>query len=183
VKQFVLVSLIALAFLGLLALPAGSQTADGVDAVVTPFGVAIHIDDESVNFGTLSLSNDDTDRTTADSSAITVHNDGSAAANFSIEATDGIPASQGDATWILDCSDQNGFVDANRFALLFALDANPIDWPQAGNSLCQGATKTLQNGVASGGNTMFVLQMNMPTGTSGFSARTSTVTVTATQAP
>jgi hypothetical protein len=183
VKQLVLVSLIALALLGLLALPAGSQTADGVDAVVTPFGVAIRIDDESVNFGTLSLSNDDTDRTTADSPALTVHNDGSAAADLMIQGSNATAEALGDAEWILDCSDQNGMVGTNQFVLLYALDIDPLDWASAGHSLCPGSTKSLQAGVAGGGNTVFLLQMNMPTGTSGFSARTSTVTVTATQAP
>jgi len=182
VKQLVVVALVVVALLGALNLTASSQTADGLDAVVTPFGVAITIDEETVNFGVLPLSPADDDRSTADSTVISVFNDGSAPADLMIQGSNAVPGTLGEADWVLDCFDANGLVGANQFALLFALDSNPIDWAQDGDSLCPGGTKTLQQAVAGGNAADFVLQMNMPTATNGFSARTSTVTVTATQA-
>ena len=180
-KKLVLIPLVVLVALGALSLPVSSQTSDGVEAVVTPFGVAIRIDDGPVNFGTLNLSPADDNRTVAPSGTIIVHNDGSAPADLMIQGSHGIPTEPGDTQWTLDCSDENGFVATNRFALLFAFPDDPIDWPLDGDSLCPDATKPLQSGVGGGGSSEFVLQMNMPTGSGGFSARTTTVTVTATQ--
>jgi hypothetical protein len=182
VKQLVIVTLLVSALVGALALPASSQTSDGVEAVVTPFGVAISIDDTPVDFGTLSLSSADDSRTTMDSAPITVTNDGSAPADLMIEGSPATPEDINDATWTLDCSDDNGTVAANQFALLFLFGTDPNNWPSSGDSLCPSpAAKPLAAGVGGGGSAEFLLQMNMPTSTSGFSTRTSTVTVTATQ--
>jgi hypothetical protein len=185
VKQLVLVLVIAAALFGVLTLPASSQTGDSLDAVVTPFGVAIQIDETEIDFGTLDLSPADDDRIHGESAVVTVVNVGSAPADLSISGSHAAPSTLGQAQWTLDCSSESGQVGANQFVLQFALDdLSGIQWDSAGKSLCPGPTKALQSGVmGDGGEVDFRLRMAMPTSTDGFSARTSTITVTATQAP
>jgi hypothetical protein len=185
VKQFALVSLIALGLFAFLALPAWSQTGDSVDAVVTPFSVAISIDETTIEFGTVGLSASNVTRTTKDSpTAITVDNVGSATADLVIQGENATPANVADSTWTLDCEGLNGTVGLDRFALLFLLGDFPAnnDWAAAKPMCPDPTTTTLQNDVAPAGTSMFVLQLQMPTGMSGFSQRTIPVTVTATQA-
>jgi hypothetical protein len=180
VKQLVLVSLIALALLGLLALPAGSQTpdTDSLDVSVSPLVVlGVNITETQFDYGELALSPSDQIRTIATSPNLTVTNTGNATVDLLIQGSHAT-SSTGDTTWTLNCTPDGvmGTVGLNQYVHRFYTVLGGGGTAQA---LCPDTDKTLQAGVASNGFFEFKLQMNMPTGTTGFSQRNSTVTITA----
>jgi hypothetical protein len=179
VKKLVLVGLMSLVLLGTLTLPVFSNDPHTLDAKVTPFNLAISLDATTADFGTLELSQADNDRTTRDSGVINVTNVGSSDVKLVIHGSNATPDQEADADWTLDCSDDaKGAVDVNQFAIRFAIGSAPF-WDVDGASLCPGSDKTLKLVLESGGQTPFVLQMNMPTSTTGYSERSSAVVVTA----
>lgn len=176
-----LLSLLAVCALGFaLLLPA---TADNhqVDAVVTPLVLAVNVSPTSIDYGALALSTDDNTRTQAVSETITATNAGSVNADLNIRGSDAVDPNAVDPAWTLDCSDATrGVVGANQFAHRFKV--LPFDDATA-QALCSDSDNTLAPGVAPEGTTQFALQMNMPTDTTGFSQRSTTVTIVATEAP
>ena len=174
-KKLVL-SLAAIVLLGFaLLMPA---IADGeVDATVTPLVLAVNVSPSSIDYGALPPSPANDDRTQAVSEVLTATNAGSVAVNLMIRGSNAVPAVGTETTWILNCSPADrGTVSANQFAHRFR--ATPFDDATA-QALCSGSDKTLASGVVPLGTSDFVLQMNMPTSTTGFSLRTTTVTVIA----
>jgi hypothetical protein len=175
VKKLVL-SLAAVVLLGIaLLMPAIAD--DEVDATVTPLVLAVNVNPTSIDYGALAPSPANDDRTQAVSEILTATNAGSVAVDLMIRGSDAVPTVDTEATWTLDCSPADrGTVSADQFAHRYRV--TPFDDATA-QALCSGSDKTLASGVAPLGTSDFVLQMNMPTSTTGFSLRTTTVTVIA----
>jgi hypothetical protein len=159
----------------LLYLPAGAD-GDQVTADVTPLVLSVQMTGPTaINYGALPLSIADDTRTQAISPTLSVKNTGSVQADLMIhgsDATNGI-----DTDWLLDCSDSTrGVVGSNQFAHRFETGSLSDATAQA---LCSGSDKLLTANVAVGGETQFELQMNMPTASTGYGLRTTSVTVVA----
>ena len=183
-KKLALISVLVAALFGVLATTIHSEDSDSLDVKVVPLVVAVRIpaEDSLVDFGAMALSVDNDNRTSDESSGLNVFNDGSVAVDLLIQGSNAVTTTGGHSNWTLDCSDPlRGAVGVNQFALRYAPGMEP-DWAQVGKSLCSSEGKTLATGIqAGGGQAQFELEMNMPTGTTGYSERTSTVTITAIQ--
>ena len=147
-----------------------------VNVSVTPMVVAVNVSPTSIDYGTLALSAADDTRTTAVSNQVAVSNTGSVAADFKIHGSNATPSNGVDATWTLDCTSTTGVVGTNKYAHRFST-ANPADFIGGGDTLCPSTDKTLATNIPSGGESDVKFQMNMPTGSTGYSARSSTITV------
>ena len=177
-KQLVFVTLISAVLSGVLLLPAFSE-GDSLDAKVTPLVLSVNITQTEVQYGSLPLSTDDTNRSTDGSANLTVTNTGSVLADLLIRGSDAVPA-VGDTTWTLNCSPATvGTVGPNQFVHRFV--RLPGDFNSA-EALCSASDKILVEDIAAlTGSIEFRLQMNMPTASTGYSERTSNVIVTAVQ--
>ena len=173
-KKTILLLAFLAAIAGGLVLPvlADSNT---VSVSVTPMVVAVNVNPTTIDYGSLALSAADDTRTTAISSQIAVTNTGSVAADFKVHGSNAT-SSNGGTTWTLDCSSATGVVGTNKYVHRFST-ANPADFIAGGDTLCPGTDKTLATNVATAGETDVKFQMNMPTGSTGYGARTSTITV------
>ena len=164
----------------LLYLPAGAD--DTVTASVTPLVLSVEVNPGTVDYGTLSMSNDNIDRTVLSSVTITAENAGSNA-KFMIRGSDAVSPDPGNTDWALNCdSDVTGTVGSNQFVHRFKLGNQPsFDEPGA-HTLCSdenGGSKELSPLIMAGVNTEFTLQIAMPTDTTGTAQRSTTVTVIA----
>jgi len=179
-KQILLVALGVFGLFAASSLPAFSQSPGTVDAKVTPLVLSVNLSQASVDYGSMPLSLDDGTRTIAASTAIGVTNTGSVTANLMIRGSDAEPANGADATWTLSCDPpEQGTVAQDQFAHRFV--KTPGDFTSA-QALCSDSDKTLATDVvALTGSIDFRLQMNMPTASTGFSQRTTSVVVTAVQ--
>jgi len=177
----------ALAMMVVLALPA--MAGDTVTATVTPLVVrSVTLDISSVDYGPLSTSTSDGSRTTATSSAITATNNGNSLEDVYVRGTDAVDANSGDGVdtpWTLDCSsndsDPDGVVALDQYVHRYDLGNTFV--PSEALTICKHPTpgqKKIQDNLTASGTFQFVLQINMPTATSGFSARNMTVTLVAT---
>jgi hypothetical protein len=175
VKKFVL-GFLALIALGMaLILPATAD--DEVSATVTPLVLAVNVSPTSTDYGALALSPADNSRVQGVSDLIMATNTGSVTSDFMIRGSDALPTVGTDTTWTINCSPAvRGTVGANQFVHRFQVA--PLDDVNA-QALCSALDKTLFSDVAPLGQIPFELQMNMPTTTTGFSERTTTVTVIA----
>ena len=152
----------------------GADTAP-VSATVTPKNISVSVSPTSVNYGILALSTSNASRTTATSSTFTATNNGNVTEKFDIRGTN----ATGDVTWTLNYDPANtGTVGANQYVHRY----------DEGSTFTDGEAKalstsylTLKTGVGTGSNAQFVLEMNMPTGTTGYGEKSSTVTVLATE--
>ena len=163
---------------GALTLPVLADS-NSVSVSVTPMVVAVNVNPTSIDYGSLALSAADDARSTAVSPQIGVFNTGSVIADFKVRGSNATPSIGGQTTWTLDCTGTTGVVGANKYALRFST-ANPADFIGGGDTLCPSSDKTLATSAAVGGETDVKFQMNMPTGSTGYSSRSSTITVIAT---
>jgi hypothetical protein len=179
VKQFVLVLVISAALSAGLALPALSQNTDTLEVMVSPQVVlSVSIEQANVSHGSLPLSPSDGNRSTNASPTLKVTNGGNAPANLLIRGSDATTTSGN--TWTLSCLPDGalGTVALDQYAYRYFVLPDTIANAQA---MCSASDKTLASSVAAGTFVEFRLQMNMPTATTGFGERTSTVTITAVQ--
>ena len=166
-------------------LPVFAQNTGAVTATVTPQNISVTVSPASVAYGTLALSQSNTNRTTAPSALITATNNGNVAENFNIKGSD---ATGGTSAWVLNDAPDNtlndgtaiGTVAVNQYVHRYdnttggsfnTLEARPLN---------NTNYKPFASGVAVNGAFNLVLQMNMPTGSTDASAQKSTtVTVLA----
>ncbi|HEX5369594.1 MAG TPA: hypothetical protein VFY10_09295 [Dehalococcoidia bacterium] len=174
-KKTVLLLAFLAAIAGVLTLPALADS-NTVSVSVTPMVVAVNVSPTSIDYGTLALSAADDSRMTAVSGNVAVKNTGSVAADFKIRGSDATPLNPNDATWTLDCSSSTGLVGLNRYVHRFST-SNPADFVGGGNTLCSDKDTMLSANIPVVGETDVTFQMNMPTDSTGYSARSSTVTV------
>ena len=168
-------SLAALSF-GLAAI--GATSAD-VTATVTPQNISVTVSPGSASYGTLSLSTSDASRTTALSGAFTATNNGNTSETFTIKGSDATAVSE--ITWTLnDAPDATGTVASNQYVHRYDNTTGGVFNTGEARALNSSSYKALAAGVAASGTADFVLQMNMPTATTGLSQRSSTVTILAT---
>ena len=183
-KQFLLISLISSVLIGALVLPVASQSPDTLDVLVTPEFVSVTVTGGPVDYGSVPLSMADDSRSTAVGGPITATNTGSVEVDFRIHGSDATSAVAGNSTWTLNCDSPNGLVGADQFVHKFGKNSTlPFDFDAAGSVLCpqSQSAKDLLLGVTPGAATDFVLQIAMPTSTTGFAQRTSQVIVVAVQ--
>jgi hypothetical protein len=137
----------------------------------------VNINETELDYGTLNLSTSDAIRTTALTGAglLSVSNTGNSPARLMIGGTDA--TSNGSPAWTLNCSpDTTGTVGLDQYVHRFVKPGgNLVD----AEALCSDLDKELAASVAVGASVEFRLQLNMPTGTTGFGQRSSTVTITA----
>ena len=167
----------SICILGLVGMVVGvavlAGTEEPISATVTPKLVSVSVSPTTVNYGTLALSTSDGSRTTALSGTFTATNGGNVTETFNIKGTD----ATGGTTWTLDYSPANtGTVGNDQYVHRYDEGASFIGGEAAALST---SYLTLKAGVAALGTADFVLQMNMPTGTTGYGQRSSTVTVQA----
>ncbi len=173
----------ALAMIVVLALPALAAGTGTVNATVTPLQVvSVSLDVTTVAYGTLATSPSNASRTTAQSLVITATNNGNSTEDLRIYTGNATPASGGDAPWTLHCepADANnvGIVAQDQYVHRFD-NAAPLDSADA-RTICTSANqKVLSSALAALGSQQFVLQLNMPTASTGFSQRSMPVTVVA----
>ena len=183
-KKLALVSVLVAALFGALAVPALSQTSDTIEVTMSPqLLLSVIIDQEAVDYGTLALSPSNASRTQMPSFTVSVRNTGNAPTNLVIAGSDAT-STLGSNTWVLNCDPADmGTVGMNQYVHRFWESTASVNDAQA---LCSDSDKELatdvqpwteQNNISVG----FRLQLNMPTGTTGYGERTSTVTVTAVQ--
>ena len=181
-KQLAFVTLICAVSYVALATVVSSEESDSLEVKVSPqLVLAVRIPESSslVQFGDLLLSDANDSRTTGQSDVLEVWNDGATEVSLLIEGTDAEPSDSQHSTWTLDCTNQpNGLVGEHRYVLRFAPTMNP-DWAQDGMALCTAPGNTFVQSIGSGGQVQFRLQVAMPTETTGYSERSSTVTITA----
>jgi hypothetical protein len=164
-------------------IPALADTTGVVNASVTPQVVlSVALDVTSVAYGTLSTSTSNVSRSTGQSMVITATNNGNSIEDLRIYTANAIPVVGGDATWVLHCepADANNFgtVDVNQYVHRFD-NAVPLDSAD-GRTICTNANqKILSDNLPASGSHQFVLQLNMPTSTTGFSQRDMAVTIVA----
>jgi hypothetical protein len=170
---------------GALGLPALSQSSDSIEVTMAPNVIlSATVDTESINYGSLELSPSNVSRTVLSlPQTYMVRNTSNIPANLMISGTDGTTSNG--STWILNCDPADtGTVGNNQYVHRF--------WNTNGGSLataealCSDGDKLLEGSVtpwteANGIMVGFRLQLNMPTGTTGYGVRTSTVIVTAVQ--
>lgn len=167
-----------LALVVLIAKPALAADTGAVSATVTPKNISVSVSPTSVSYGILALSASDASRTTALSGTFTVSNDGNVTETFNIKGTNATGGG-GDTTWTLNSSPAaTGTVGANQYVHRYDEGASFTDGEAA--ALSTGYL-LLKSGIAASGTANSVLQMNMPTSTTGNGLRTSTVTVQATE--
>jgi hypothetical protein len=176
--------LVAFALLAALSLPALADQTATVTATVTPNVVkSVSLDVTSVAYGTLNTSASDNNRTTALSSVITATNNGNTIEDLYIRGTDATAAVQNDSNWTLHCdpldSDIDGTVGLNQYVHRFYVGTT-FTHADARTICTISDQKKIANDIAVLGTVSFILQLNMPTATTGFSQRTMTVTVMAT---
>ena len=176
-------ALLALAMMGVLALPALAADTGTVAATVTPLLVlSVSLDVTNVAYGTLATSPNNTSRTTGQSAVITATNNGNTNEDIRIYTGNATPADGAHATWILNCDsndvDPDGTVAANQYVHRFD-KAAPLDSGDALTICTNAAQKVISSALAPTGSHQFVLQLNMPTSTTGFSQRSMTVTIVA----
>jgi len=178
-KRLIVPGLAAGAIAVALTMPIGAD--DGVvTTTVTPLVLSVSVDETSVSYGALPLSTAVDSRSKGVSQEITASNNGSITSNIRIRGSDATSGVVGNTTWTLDCTgDMHGTIGANRFAHRF--DTPAYDFDGGGQPLCSGVndSKLLQAGLAVSGQAPFKLQMNMPTSSTGYAERSSTVTVIA----
>jgi hypothetical protein len=176
-KRLAVLGIAVAAIAGVLTLPA---LADGtVTATVTPLVVSVTVDTPTFDYGTMPLSAADNTRSKKESSVITATNNGSGPEDFALKGSDATPAVGTEATWTLSCT-SGGTVDNNQFVHRYST-GNPPDFVGGSAPLCSGSAQNIATNVAATtGSSSFGLQMNMPTGTTGYSQRSTTVTVVAT---
>lgn len=182
-RQLALVAVIALALFGALALPAGSQSPDTLETFVTPEFVSITITGGPVQYGSVPLSTADDNRSMAARGPISVVNNGSVTVDLVIHGSNATSTEPGNTPWTLDCTPTNGQVGQNRFVHKFGKDSVPstFDFNAFGFLLCPESenAKSLATDMAPEGSIPFVLQISMPTESTGFAERSSPVIVTA----
>jgi hypothetical protein len=179
-KKLVLISALVAALSAILIPPAFSEE-DSLDAKVTPLVLSVSLSEDLVDYGSLALSPADDDRSSKASQSINVTNTGSVSIDLVIEGTNASSTVAGNSPWTLNCTPSDrGTVAANQFAHRFLVGAS-TDWV-GGQALCAASTKPLASGLApTTGMIDFKLQMNMPTSSTGYAERTTTVVVTAVQ--
>lgn len=173
-----LLSLVLFAALGgALSLPVFADS-NTVNVSVTPMVVAVNVNPTSIDYGTLALSTADDSRSKAVSGQIAVTNTGSVAADYKIRGSNATPSVGTEATWTLNCTGTTGVVDVNQYVHRFTtMGASDFDIG-GGNTLCP-TDKTLATNQNTNGELDVTFQMNMPTGSTGYSSRSSTITVVA----
>jgi len=179
-KQLVLVTLVSAVLFSGLAVPALSDP-DSLEVKVTPLVLSVNIDEETLDYGALALSSADDSRSSKASQELFVTNTGSVIADLLIQGSNATSTAGGSSNWALNCSPTDvGTVGANQYVHRFLTGAS-TDWAQ-GKALCPASSQPLASGVdALTGQVGFKLQMNMPTSSTGFGERISTVIVTAVQ--
>ena len=157
----------------------GVQADDTVTATVTPKLISVTLSDTTINYGTLALSTDNSNRSTAESVTITATNNGNVTSNLTIVGSN---ATGGTTPWIISSDPAaDGAVASDQFAHRFDEGSTFVTGEAA--ALDSSAYKTLKNGVAGSGTVDFILQMNMPTSSTNTSdTKSTTVTVLATEA-
>jgi hypothetical protein len=180
VKQIFAVGLIVAGLLVAMALPAFSQSPGSIDVLVTPEVLSVSLGLTDIDYDSLPMSASDGTRSVASSPAISVTNTGSVTADLMIQGSDAQPSNQADATWTLSCDPSDlGTVAQDQFVHRFVLSPNDFNSSSA-KALCPDSPQDLASNLApQTGSVDFRLQINMPTSTTGYSQRTSTVTVTA----
>ena len=179
-KQLALVSLITLALFGAFALPVGSQSPGTLETKVTPEFLSVTITGGPVLYGSVPLSTADNSRSKEDGGPITVTNSGSVPVDFVINGSDATTNEPENEAWDLSCDP--GTVAENQFVHKYLTDLDqPYEFDAFGVALCPvgEANEVLQADVLPTGSTMFVLEIAMPTASTGFAERTSQVIVTA----
>ena len=187
-KQLFLIALVVVSLSSVLALPALSDTPDTpLDTKVTPLLVSATIHGGPVDFGTVGLSTSDADRSTVEAGPVTVENTGSVNTDFQINASDATSSVGGNTDWTLNCASPNGVVAANEFVYKFGVSSFPasFDFDAAGETLCPvgGTARNAGSAIAPGGTKDIVLQIAMPTSSTGYAERTSQIIITALQSP
>ena len=165
-----------------LTMPIGAD--DSISVSVTPLVLSVSADVDTVNYGTLAYSTDNSSRSTEESPLITVTNNGSVASHIDLRGANATAQVNGQDNWTLSC-DPNGLgtVAMNQFVHKFGAGAVG-DFNGSGIfTLCSDSSKRLASAVDPQGNADFTLQFAMPTGTNGFGPRASSVTVIAVAAP
>jgi hypothetical protein len=159
-------------------MPIGAD--DSISVIVTPLVLSVTADVETVNYGTLPYSTDNSSRSTEESPLITVTNNGSVASHIELRGANATAQVGGQDNWTLSCDPSGlGVVAQNQFVHKFGA-GNVGDWNAGGiATLCSDSTKRLASNVIPTRNADFTLQFAMPTGTNGFGPRSSSVTVIA----
>jgi hypothetical protein len=179
-KRFIVPGVVAGLIASALTMPIGAD--DGViTTTVTPLVLSVSVNNTEVDYGALPLSIDNSSRSKKVSNEeITATNNGSVTSNLYLRGSDATSAVPDNTTWTLDCTGgMHGTIGTNRYAHRF--DTGTYDFDGGGEPLCSdpAAQKLLQSGVTTGGNALFKLQMNMPSDSTGYATRSSTVTVVA----
>jgi hypothetical protein len=177
-KRLIVPGVVAGAIAVALTMPIGAD--DNISVSVTPLVLSVSANIETVDYGTLPYSPANDDRSTDESSAITVTNNGSVPTHIDLRGANAEALVDGQDDWTLSC-DPNGLgtVGNNLFVHKFGAGSS-VDFNGSGIfTLCSDSSKRLASNVALAGEAMFVLQFAMPTGTNGFGPRSSSVTVIA----
>jgi hypothetical protein len=177
-KRFIVPGVVAGLIAVVLTMPVGAD--DSIAVSVTPLVLSVSASPDTVNYGTMPYSAANDSRSTKESAAITVTNNGSVPTHIDLRGANADALVDGQDDWTLRC-DPNGLgtVGNNQFVHKFGAGST-VDFNGSGIfTLCSDSSKRLASNVALAGEAMFVLQFAMPTGTNGFGPRSSSVTVIA----
>lgn len=181
--------LVAFVLLAVLSLPALADETATVTATVTPSMVrSVSLDTSSINYGSLTTSASDASRTTKLSSdvtgsPITATVGGNVSSKLLIYGSNATaPPLSGEIAWELNCDpgdvDIDGTVANNQYVHRYHVGTPFVHG--AARTICTSANqKVIASSLTPGSTLQFVLQLNMPTGTNGFSQRSFSVTVVA----
>ncbi len=144
--------------------------------------IAVNVSSSQIDYGNLELSPADNDRMHAESEAITATNVGNVPIDMTIYGSNATPANGDDEIWTLDCSSATGVVGDNQFVHRFSKATGPVWNSSDSNTLCPSSSqaKSLASNLLAGtGAVDFRLRLDMPTSSTGYSQRSTTVTIVA----
>jgi hypothetical protein len=181
-KRFIVPGVVAGLIASALTMPIGAD--DGViTTTVTPLVLSVSVNQTSIDYGSVPLSADDNSRSVKQSPAIQFTNNGSVPSKLLIRGSDATTTASGHSTWILDCDPSaRGEVGLNKYAHRFDRPSGTTyDFVGGGEALCSSPaeSKELMPTLGAGDSDEFKLEWNMPTASTGYSPRSSTVTVIA----
>jgi hypothetical protein len=166
--------LLALGIMAILAMAlavpalADNENEEEITCTVTPGPVvSVTVFPTSVDYGIVDLGS------SATSVEITATNNGSDTENFQIKGADAT-GGVGDTAWTLSDA-----VSENQYMHEFAKPTYPAEGSHAGWTALTTTYQELATGIPAGGTQRFKLQIWLPTSTTGYSERSTTVIILA----